>query len=71
MVQLKFSFREWTLDKAALSVAQLASLVVTPEEKCSIVENGDAVSSAAGKVGHMDGPLVGIEAVVQVRNIFN
>ena len=47
VVQLKFTFGEWTFEEAALSIAKLAQFIVTPEEECTIVKSCHAVTSSA------------------------
>ena len=70
MVQLELSLREGAFHEAALAIAKLARLVVTPEEERSEVKSCKAVALPARKVCNMEWLLVFIKSVVHLGEIF-
>lgn len=71
MIQLKLALGEGALDEAALPIAELAGLVVAPEEEGAEVESGEAVPLAAGQMGDMQRLLVLIKSIVHFREILD
>jgi len=69
MMKLELSFRKWAFYVAALSVAKLSILVVTPEEKGSILESHHAVASPASQLFYQERRLLFVLAIIQFRNV--
>ena len=71
MIKLKFALGEGTLQEASLAISKLATHIVSPEEECSIIKGGHAVSLTALDVCYVQRLLIFVKTIVQFAQVFN
>lgn len=65
VVLFKLLERPGTFDEAALAVAELTELIVTPEEKRSVLEASQCMATATTQVVDMQRTAGGGRAIIQ------